>query len=78
MEFHLFHSVNSQVLIEKNGVISEETERQGVPEELKKFEIDIFPGQISKGGVSPESMERLQERASVEASITVVIGCAEF
>lgn len=44
MEFHLFHSINPQVLVEKYGVISEETEQQGVPEELKKFEITFFPG----------------------------------
>lgn len=44
MEFHLFHSINPQILTEKYGVISEETEQQGVPEELKKFEIDFAPG----------------------------------
>lgn len=44
MEVHLFHSVNPEVLIEKYGAISEETEQSGVPEDLKKFEIDFFPG----------------------------------
>jgi len=45
MEFHLFHSVNPQVLVEKYGVISEDTERKGVPDDIKKFEIDDFsPG----------------------------------
>lgn len=44
MEFHLFHSVNPDILIEKYGVISESTEQVGVPEDLKKFEIDFFPG----------------------------------
>ncbi len=44
MEFHLFHSVNPQVLIEKYGVISEDTEQIGVPEDLKRFEIDFYPG----------------------------------
>ncbi|BAP55202.1 subtilisin-like serine protease [Thioploca ingrica] len=45
MEFHLFHSINPQILIEKYGVISENTEQYGgVPEDLKKFEIDLFPG----------------------------------
>ena len=44
MEFHLFHSVNPQVLVEKYGVITEETETQGVPEELKNFEILMQPG----------------------------------
>ncbi len=44
MEFHLFHSVAPQALVEKYGVITEESETQGVPEELKKFEIQMHPG----------------------------------
>lgn len=44
MEFHMFHSVNPGILIEKYGVISENTERVGVPEDLKKSEINFFPG----------------------------------
>ena len=44
MEFHLFHSINPQALIEKYGVITEQAEQIGVPEDLKKFEIDFFPG----------------------------------
>lgn len=44
MEFHLFHSVNPQTLIEKYGVIGDDTEQIDVPEDLKKFEIDFFPG----------------------------------
>jgi len=45
MEFHLFHSVNPQVLVEKYGIISEDTEQKGVPGDIKNFEIDDFsPG----------------------------------
>jgi hypothetical protein len=45
MEFHLFHSVNPQTLIEKYGVISSSNiEQIDVPEDLKKHEIDFFPG----------------------------------
>jgi len=44
MEFHLFHSVNPQVLIEKYGVISEKTEQTAVPKKLEKFEIIFYPG----------------------------------
>lgn len=44
MEFHLFHTINPQVLIEKYGVIEHGAEQLGVPEELKKYEIDLFPG----------------------------------
>jgi len=44
MEFHLFHSVNPQVLVGKYGLISEDTEKQGIPEELKRFKISLIPG----------------------------------
>ena len=45
MKFHLFHSVNPEDLIKKYGVISENTEQTGVPEDLKDFEIKgFFPG----------------------------------
>lgn len=44
MEFHLFHSVNPEVLIEKYGIILEKTEQVGVPDDLNRFEIDFFPG----------------------------------
>ncbi|MFH1127512.1 MAG: S8 family peptidase [archaeon] len=44
MEFHLFRSINPQILIEKYGVITEQAKEIGVPEDLKKFEIDFFPG----------------------------------
>jgi hypothetical protein len=43
MEFHLFHSVNPHILIEQYGVISENSEQIGVPNDLKKYEIDFFP-----------------------------------
>ena len=43
-EFHLFHSINPQVLIEKYGVIENNTDEDRVPEDLKKYEIDFFPG----------------------------------
>lgn len=44
MESHLFHTVNPEVLIEKYGVLGEGAEEAGVPDEIKKFEIDFFPG----------------------------------
>lgn len=44
MEFHLFHSINPQHLIEKYGVVGKD-DNTDVPEELKKFKIDgFFPG----------------------------------
>ena len=51
MEFHLFHSVNPSILIEKYGILSDNTEKISVPEDIKKFEIDFFPGaNIRKSG----------------------------
>jgi subtilisin family serine protease len=50
IEFHLFHSIQPQVLIEKYGVISEQN---GIPSDIKKkFEFDdFFPGaNIRKAG----------------------------
>lgn len=44
MEFHVFHSINPQSLIEKYGVINEQAEQAGVPEGLRKYKIDFFPG----------------------------------
>ncbi|WP_435547338.1 S8 family serine peptidase [Desulfobacterium sp. N47] len=44
MEFHLFHSINPQILMEKYGILTEQAEELGVPEALTKFEIDFFPG----------------------------------
>jgi len=43
MEFHVFHSINPIVLTEKYGIISN-AEKVNVPEDLKKFEIQFFPG----------------------------------
>ena len=48
MEFHVFHSINPQSLIEKYGVIGEQVEQTGVPDALKKFEIELFPGGNSR------------------------------
>jgi hypothetical protein len=59
MEFHLFHSLNPQVLLEKYGIISEKTEQQGVPEELKKFEIALYPGaNIRKTGCHQKAWKK--------------------
>lgn len=44
MEFHLFHSVNPEVLTEKYGVIENNMDQIDVPDDLKPFEIDFFPG----------------------------------
>ncbi len=44
MEFHLFHTINPQELVNKYGTVSGESEGQEVPEDLKKFEIKLSPG----------------------------------
>ncbi len=43
LEFHLFHSINPDVLIEKYGVISSD-EVIDTPDDIKAFEIKFFPG----------------------------------
>jgi len=51
MGFHLFHSINPEILIEKYGSGSNQNEKIDVPEDLKKFEIDFSPGaNIRKAG----------------------------
>lgn len=44
LEFHLFHSISPAILVEKYAVISQGSEVEGVPDTIKKFEIDLFPG----------------------------------
>lgn len=44
MEFHLFHSINPQELINKYGVVSVDSEGEEIPEDLKRFEIKLIPG----------------------------------
>lgn len=44
MEFHMFHSVNPQELVNKFGIVSAESEGEEVPAELKKFELKLSPG----------------------------------
>jgi stalled ribosome alternative rescue factor ArfA len=51
MEFHLFHSIHPQILVEKYGVLPENTPDDHVPAEIKNFEIKFFPGiNIRKSG----------------------------
>jgi hypothetical protein len=44
MEFHLFHTVNPQVLTEKYGNITNDSAHIDGADELRNFEIDFFPG----------------------------------
>ena len=44
MEFHIFHSVNPQELVNKYGVVTGESEGEKVPKEFERFEIDLIPG----------------------------------
>ena len=61
MEFHLFHSINPQVLIEKYGVIENKSEQADIPEELKKYEIDFFPrGNTRKAGCHQKAWKLYQ------------------
>jgi|GEM_PF-344486 len=44
MEFHLFHTINPQELVNKYGIVTEESEGQEISKDLKKFEIKLTPG----------------------------------
>lgn len=50
MEFHLFYSVNPQILIEKYGVINNHANEISVPDDLRKFEIGLPGGNTRKAG----------------------------
>ena len=76
MEFHLFYSLNPQVLIEKYGTISENTERLGVPEDIKKFEIEFFPGvNIRKAGCHQKAWKeyKREPKNRPESPISLVL-----
>jgi hypothetical protein len=62
MEFHLFHSVKPQVLIEKYGMIENNADQVEVPNDLKKFEIDFFPGSnMRKAGCHQKAWKLYQK-----------------
>lgn len=76
MEFHVFHSINPQSLIEKYGVIGEQAEQTEVPDELKKFEIDFFPGGNSrKAGCHQKAWKeyRREPKSKPSAPISLVL-----
>ena len=76
MEFHLFHSVNPQALIEKYGVITEQAEQIGVPENLKKIEIGFFPGgNTRKAGCHQKAWKeyKRQPKSIPEPPISLVL-----
>ena len=76
MEFHLFHSVNPQILIEKYGVIENGVEETNVPDELKKYEIDFFPGaNTRKAGCHQKAWKVYQREPKYrpESPISLVI-----
>ena len=63
MEFHLFHSVKPEELIDKYGVIENDTEKGNVPNDLKGFEIKFFPGaNIRKAGCHQKAWKTYKKR----------------
>ncbi len=62
MEFHLFHTVNPQTLIENYGVISNDTEQVDVPHPVKDFEIDFFPGANTRKAGCHQKAWKLYQR----------------
>ncbi len=75
MEFHLFHSLNPQILIEQYGVI-DDTNEVKVPAELKHFEIDFFPGaSVRKAGCHQKAWKLYQREPKnrPESPISLVL-----
>ena len=62
IEFHLFHSINPQVLVEKYGVIENNADQIDVPKELKNFEIDFFPGSNTRKAGCHQKAWKLYQR----------------
>jgi len=51
MSFHMFHSINPEILIENYGSITNQNEKISVPDNLKKCEIVFSPGtNVRKAG----------------------------
>jgi hypothetical protein len=76
MEFHLFHSINPQVLIEKYGVIENNSDEVQIPEDLKKYEIDFFPGSNTrKAGCHQKAWKVYQQepKSRPESPISLVL-----
>jgi len=62
IEFHLFHSVTPQILIEKYAVISGDVEQIGVPKDLQKSEIKFFPGANTRKAGCHQKAWKLYQR----------------
>lgn len=72
MEFHLFHSMNPEVLIEKYGVISESTEQIGVPNDIKNFEIKFYPGSNTRKAGCHQKAWKEYKREPADISSTPI------
>jgi len=74
MEFHLFHSISPEVLTEKYGIISGEVEKTGVPEDLKRFEINFFPGSnMRKAGCHQKAWKEYKREPTNRPSTPITL-----
>lgn len=76
IEFHLFHSINPEVLIENYGEMTQSNGEIETPDKLSKYEIDFFPGSnIRKAGCHQKAwIEYKSERANrPETPISLVL-----
>jgi hypothetical protein len=63
MEFHLFHQINPQILVERYGIIATTDVEQEVPDDLKKYEINLFPGpNIRKTGCHQKAWKEYKRK----------------
>jgi len=79
MTFHLFHSIDPQILIERFGKISEETEHIGVPDDLKKNEIKFSPGStVRKAGCHQKAWKEYKRNPSNPPSSPISLVLLDF
>ncbi|MDI6780852.1 MAG: S8 family peptidase [bacterium] len=76
MEFNLFHSVSPDEIIDKYAEIDISTEDESIPEELKKFKIDMKPGaNTRKAGCHQKAWKEFKREPKnpIQAPISLVL-----
>ncbi|MDI6735599.1 MAG: S8 family peptidase [bacterium] len=76
LEFKLFHSVSPDEIISKYAEIDISTEDESIPEELKKFEIDMKPGaNTRKAGCHQKAWKEFKREPKnpIQAPVSLVL-----
>jgi hypothetical protein len=76
MEFHLFHSINPQILIDNYAILQGEDDEQNMPESIKKCKIKLLPGaNTRKAGCHQKAWKDYKQKPRnwPEAPISLVL-----